>query len=102
MNAQVVAANIANANQMASIWQFGVTLVQGDMVHQADSGDEFRFRRVRRRLAGAGRPRQSVAFIPAAGARHRPSRDAAMRRSSGGWVMNRGFSARPNCATTHR
>jgi EAL domain-containing protein (putative c-di-GMP-specific phosphodiesterase class I) len=43
MHAQVVASGIANANQMASIWQFGVTLVQGDMVREPDTEMAFDF-----------------------------------------------------------
>ena len=41
MHAQVVVSGITNANQMASIWQFGVTLVQGDMVKEP--ANEMRF-----------------------------------------------------------
>lgn len=35
MKIAVVAADVATAFQMASIWQFGVSLVQGDMVQEA-------------------------------------------------------------------
>jgi diguanylate cyclase (GGDEF)-like protein/PAS domain S-box-containing protein len=43
MNALVIAADIASAPQMASIWQFGVTLVQGDMVQEASPQMDFDF-----------------------------------------------------------
>jgi diguanylate cyclase (GGDEF)-like protein/PAS domain S-box-containing protein len=39
----VVAAEVATAPQMASIWQFGVALVQGDMVQQASPHMDFDF-----------------------------------------------------------
>jgi PAS domain S-box-containing protein len=41
LSIRVVAAGVATAPQMASIWQFGVTLVQGNMV--ADSGPKMDF-----------------------------------------------------------
>ncbi|NJN47749.1 MAG: EAL domain-containing protein, partial [Candidatus Competibacteraceae bacterium] len=43
MNTQIVAARVSNAAQMAGIWQFGVTLVQGDMVQEANTQMEFDF-----------------------------------------------------------
>jgi diguanylate cyclase (GGDEF)-like protein/PAS domain S-box-containing protein len=43
MNTLVIASNIASAPQMASIWQFGVTLVQGDMVQEASPQMDFDF-----------------------------------------------------------
>ncbi len=43
MTTLVVATNIASAPQMASIWQFGVTLVQGDMVQEASLHMDFDF-----------------------------------------------------------
>ncbi|MFO1433574.1 MAG: EAL domain-containing protein [Candidatus Competibacteraceae bacterium] len=43
MKTLVIAANIASAPQMASIWQFGVTLVQGDMVQEASPHMDFDF-----------------------------------------------------------
>lgn len=43
MKTLVVAANIASAPQMASIWQFGVTLVEGDMVQEASLHMDFDF-----------------------------------------------------------
>ena len=43
MKTLVVAADIASAPQMASIWQFGVTLVQGDMVQEASPHMDFDF-----------------------------------------------------------
>ncbi len=43
MNTQVVAAGVSTAPQMASIWQFGVTLVQGNMVAEASAGLDFDF-----------------------------------------------------------
>jgi multidomain signaling protein FimX len=41
LNIRVVAAGVSTAPQMASIWQFGVTLVQGNMV--AESGPKMDF-----------------------------------------------------------
>jgi PAS domain S-box-containing protein/diguanylate cyclase (GGDEF)-like protein len=41
---QVVAAGVSTAPQMASIWQFGVTLVQGNMVAEAGPKLDFDFR----------------------------------------------------------
>lgn len=41
LNIYVVASGVSTAPQMASIWQFGVTLVQGNMV--AEAGDELDF-----------------------------------------------------------
>ncbi len=43
MNIPIVATNIATAPQMASIWQFGVTLAQGDMVQEPSSQMDFDF-----------------------------------------------------------
>jgi len=43
MKTLVIAAYIASAPQMASIWQFGVTLVQGDMVQEASPHMDFDF-----------------------------------------------------------
>lgn len=43
LHTQIVAADIATAPQMASIWQFGVTLVQGDMVQEASPQLDFDF-----------------------------------------------------------
>ncbi|MCP5425983.1 MAG: EAL domain-containing protein [Gammaproteobacteria bacterium] len=43
MQTQIVAASVSNAAQMAGIWQFGVTLVQGDMVQEASPYMEFDF-----------------------------------------------------------
>jgi EAL domain-containing protein (putative c-di-GMP-specific phosphodiesterase class I) len=43
-NILVVAADIATAPQMASIWQFGVTLVQGDMVQEPGEQMDFDFK----------------------------------------------------------
>lgn len=40
---RVVAAGVSTAPQMASIWQFGVTLVQGNMVAEASSRLDFDF-----------------------------------------------------------
>jgi len=44
LNARVVAAGVTTAPQMASIWQFGVTLVQGTMVADASEHLDFDFR----------------------------------------------------------
>jgi len=44
LNVRVVAAGVATAPQMASIWQFGVTLVQGNMVAEAGPKLDFDFR----------------------------------------------------------
>jgi multidomain signaling protein FimX len=44
LKARVVAAGVATAPQMASIWQFGVTLVQGNMVAEASPGLDFDFK----------------------------------------------------------
>jgi len=43
MKTLVVAADVASAPHMASIWQFGVTLVQGDMVQEASPQMDFDF-----------------------------------------------------------
>jgi EAL domain-containing protein (putative c-di-GMP-specific phosphodiesterase class I) len=43
MKTLVVAADVASAPHMASIWQFGVTLVQGDMVQEASPQMYFDF-----------------------------------------------------------
>lgn len=43
LNTQVVAAGVSTAPQMASIWQFGVTLVQGNMVAEASEELGFDF-----------------------------------------------------------
>lgn len=44
LKTQVVAAGVSTAPQMASIWQFGVTLVQGNMVAEAGPNLDFDFR----------------------------------------------------------
>lgn len=44
LQTRVVAAGVATAPQMASIWQFGVTLVQGNMVAEAGPNLDFDFR----------------------------------------------------------
>jgi len=44
LKVRVVAAGVSTAPQMASIWQFGVTLVQGNMVAEPDSQLDFDFR----------------------------------------------------------
>ena len=44
LKTQVVAAGVATAPQMASIWQFGVTLVQGNMVAEAGPKPDFDFK----------------------------------------------------------
>lgn len=44
LKTQVVAAGVSTAPQMASIWQFGVTLVQGNMVAEAGPNLDFHFR----------------------------------------------------------
>lgn len=44
LNAQIVAAGVTTAPQMASIWQFGVTLVQGSMVAEDSAHLDFDFR----------------------------------------------------------
>ncbi len=44
LQTQVVAAGVSTAPQMASIWQFGVTLVQGNMVAEAGPNLDFDFR----------------------------------------------------------
>ncbi|MBK8182133.1 MAG: EAL domain-containing protein [Candidatus Competibacteraceae bacterium] len=44
LRVRVVAAGVATAPQMASIWQFGVTLVQGSMVAEPGPGLDFDFR----------------------------------------------------------
>ena len=44
LKSQVVAAGVSTAPQMASIWQFGVTLVQGSMVADAGPGLDFDFK----------------------------------------------------------
>ncbi len=44
LKTQVVAAGVTTAPQMASIWQFGVTLVQGSMVAEAGEQLDFDFR----------------------------------------------------------
>lgn len=41
---RMVAADVATAPQMASIWQFGITLVQGNMVAEAGPELDFDFR----------------------------------------------------------
>jgi diguanylate cyclase (GGDEF)-like protein/PAS domain S-box-containing protein len=43
INIPIVATNIATAPQMASIWQFGVTLAQGDMVQEPGPQMDFDF-----------------------------------------------------------
>ena len=44
LSIRVVAAGVSTAPQMASIWQFGVTLVQGNMVAEAGPKPDFDFR----------------------------------------------------------
>ena len=44
MNIRVIASDIASAPQMANIWQYGVTLVQGDMVAEPSLQMEFDFK----------------------------------------------------------
>lgn len=44
LKTRVVAAGVTTAPQMASIWQFGVTLVQGSMVAEAGEQLDFDFR----------------------------------------------------------
>ena len=44
LKTRVVAAGVSTAPQMASIWQFGVTLVQGTMVAEAGPKLDFDFR----------------------------------------------------------
>ncbi len=44
LKTRVVAAGVATAPQMASIWQFGVTLVQGNMVAEAGPKPDFDFK----------------------------------------------------------
>jgi len=44
LNVRVVAAGVSTAPQMASIWQFGVTLVQGNMVAEAGPKLDFDFK----------------------------------------------------------
>ena len=44
LRTRVVAAGVSTAPQMASIWQFGVTLVQGNMVAEAGPRLDFDFR----------------------------------------------------------
>jgi len=44
LKTQVVAAGVSTAPQMASIWQFGVTLVQGNMVAEAGPRLDFDFK----------------------------------------------------------
>ena len=44
LKTRVVAAGVTTAPQMASIWQFGVTLVQGSMVAEASEHLDFDFR----------------------------------------------------------
>ncbi|CDI02701.1 hypothetical protein BN873_340077 [Candidatus Competibacter denitrificans Run_A_D11] len=44
LNVRVVAAGVSTAPQMASIWQFGVTLVQGNMVAEAGAELDFDFK----------------------------------------------------------
>ncbi len=44
LKTRVVAAGVSTAPQMASIWQFGVTLVQGNMVAEAGPRLDFDFR----------------------------------------------------------
>jgi EAL domain-containing protein (putative c-di-GMP-specific phosphodiesterase class I) len=43
METRVVAEGISSAPQMASIWQYGVTLVQGDMVQEPGPEMDFDF-----------------------------------------------------------
>ena len=44
LKTRVVAAGVSTAPQMASIWQFGVTLVQGNMVAEAGPKLDFDFK----------------------------------------------------------
>ena len=44
LNIHVVASGVSTAPQMASIWQFGVTLVQGNMVAEASTALDFDFK----------------------------------------------------------
>ena len=44
LNVRVVASGVTTAPQMAGIWQFGVTLVQGNMVAEASDQLDFDFR----------------------------------------------------------
>lgn len=44
LKARIVAAGVSTAPQMASIWQFGVTLVQGNMVAEAGPKLDFDFK----------------------------------------------------------
>ncbi|HRW67507.1 MAG TPA: EAL domain-containing protein, partial [Candidatus Competibacter sp.] len=44
LKVRVVAAGVSTAPQMASIWQFGVTLVQGNMVAETSPRLDFDFR----------------------------------------------------------
>lgn len=44
LKTRVVAAGVSTAPQMASIWQFGVTLVQGNMVAEAGPKPDFDFK----------------------------------------------------------
>lgn len=44
LKTRVVASGVTTAPQMASIWQFGVTLVQGNMVAEASEQLDFDFR----------------------------------------------------------
>ncbi len=44
LSIRVVAAGVSTAPQMASIWQFGVTLVQGNMVAETGPKPDFDFR----------------------------------------------------------
>jgi len=44
LHVRVVAAGVSTAPQMASIWQFGVTLVQGNMVAEASAALDFDFK----------------------------------------------------------
>jgi EAL domain-containing protein (putative c-di-GMP-specific phosphodiesterase class I) len=44
INALVVADGVSTAPQMASIWQFGVALAQGDVVQEPSPGLDFDFK----------------------------------------------------------
>jgi len=43
LKVRVIAADMSNPNQMTNIWQFGVTLMQGDMVHEPSDKMDFDF-----------------------------------------------------------
>lgn len=43
LNAKIIACNVATANQMAGIWQFGATMASGNMVHEPGPRMDFDF-----------------------------------------------------------